>query len=49
MNIWNYIPSEKHLKSLRDFIARYYKNKQLLDIFDYSVKQNIHLLKNLKK
>ena len=49
MNIWNYIPSEKHLKSLRDFIDRYYKNKQLLDIFDYSVKQNIHLLKNLKK
>ena len=45
MNIWQYIPSEEHLKSLRDFIDKFYENKQLLDIYDYSVKQNINLFK----
>lgn len=48
MNIWQYMPSEKHLKSLRDFICKYYENKQLLEIYDYSVEKNRKLFEQRK-
>ena len=48
MTIWQYMPTEKQLNDLREFISNYYKNKFFLKIFDYSVYYNKKFFYNLK-
>ena len=48
MNIWQYLPPDEHLNSLRKFISKYYEDKLLLRIFDNSVNYNKMFFNNLK-
>ena len=47
MNIWQYMPSIKHLIELREFIEKYYKKKIYLRIFDFSLNYNKRFFNNL--
>ena len=49
MNIWQYLPTNEQLEGLRKFIIKYYDNKVLLRIFDFSVEKNIKFFKNLNE
>ena len=47
LNVWQYMPSNKHLTELREFIEKYYKKKIYLRIFDVSLNYNKRFFKNL--
>ena len=47
MNVWQYMPSNKHLIELREFIKKYYKKKIYLRIFDVSLNYNKRFFNNL--
>ena len=49
LNFWEYIPSEKQIEEIRNFIIKYYEDKQLLSIFDMALKSNKNYVKKLKK
>ena len=47
MTVWEYMPTETQLNSLRDFIIKYYNDEVLLKIFDNSVYYNQKFFKNI--
>ena len=49
MTIWDYMPSNEQLKDLRNFIQNYYKNDDLLEIYDESVRFNKEYFIKYKK
>lgn len=49
MTIWQYMPSESQLDSLRKFIEKYYEDKTLLRIYDNSVFYNRKFFINLRQ
>lgn len=49
MNFWQYIPTDKQLSNLREFIIKYYGDKQLLRIYDNSIDCNKKIFKKWDK
>ena len=49
MNIWQYMPSEKQIDDLREFIKEYYKDEIFFRIFENSVHYNHKFFQNLKE
>ena len=49
MTIWHYIPKKEQIKGLRKYINKYYDDKILMRIFDFSVEQNMKFFNNLKE
>ena len=47
MNLWQYMPTNKHLMEFRKFIRKYYRSKLFLSIFDVSVHYNRLFFKNI--
>ena len=47
MTLWQYLPPNEQLSSLREFIKKYYNNKLYLRIFDNSVDYNKKHFHNL--
>lgn len=47
MTIWEYMPADIHLNSLRNFIINYYEDEVLLKIFDETIDFNKKFFKNL--
>ena len=45
---WEYFPDEKHIKELKYFISKYYKNKIYLDLFKKAVLMNRVYLNKFK-
>jgi hypothetical protein len=37
---WDYIPNEKHIQELREFIKKYYKKEIYLNVFNKAVEEN---------
>ena len=37
---WDYIPNEKHIQELREFIKKYYKEEIYLNLFNIAVEEN---------
>ena len=47
MTLWQYMPSNEQLSSLREFITKYYNNKLYLRIFDNSIDYNKKFFHNI--
>ena len=47
-SFWEYMPSEEHLKFIREFIRKYYKKDLYLQLYDNSVKYNEIYIKKFK-
>ena len=45
---WEYLPNENHIKELKEFIPKYYKEKIYLNIFNKAVEENKIYIKNFK-
>ena len=37
---WEYMPNEKHIQELREFIKKYYKEEKYLNVFNKAVEEN---------
>jgi predicted O-methyltransferase YrrM len=45
---WEYLPSENHIKELKEFIKKYYKEEIYLNIFNKAVKENRMYIQKFK-
>ena len=46
---WEYIPNEKHIQELREFIKKYYANEIYLNLFNKAVEENKLYVKKFKR
>ena len=46
---WDYIPNEKHIQELKEFIKKYYKEEIYLNIFNIAVEENKKYINKFKK
>ena len=46
---WDYIPNEKHIQELREFIKKYYKKEIYLNVFNKAVEENKIFVNKFKK
>ena len=49
LNVWSYMPTDKQLEDLREFIIKYYNNSLFLRIYDNAVDFNKRIFKKLNK
>ena len=49
LNVWSYMPTDKQLEDLREFIIKYYNNSLFLRIYDNAVDFNKRIFNKLNK
>jgi hypothetical protein len=46
---WEYLPNQKHIQELREFIKKYYKEDIYINLFNKAVEENTIYINNFKK